>query len=65
MCNSGRCLYSCAAEGEDREADAEDALSSCPLSNVEGDLVYCEGKEVDEDSVSCDYGNERECFQIS
>ncbi len=38
-CNSGRCLYSCGPEGEDREADVEDAVEgSCPLSNVEGDL---------------------------
>ncbi len=56
-CNSGRCMYSCAEEGGDREEDVEDALSNCPLSNVEGDLVYCEGKEVTTDEDKCGFQN--------
>ena len=65
-CAEGRCLYSCGPEGEDREADVEDAVSSCPLSNVEGDLVFCEGKDVqpgDGEEEDCSYDNSEELMR--
>jgi len=38
VCADGECLYSCATEGDDQEADIENLQSSCPLSNMQADL---------------------------